>query len=131
MMGQQTRSESLFYYFRTEDHIPDDHLLRVVDRHVDFAFVRETSKTSYSHTGRPSFDPEVLLRTLLIGYLYGITGSAPLHLLQESARSFSGVGALPRPLRASRPAVHKRKPSEGHWLIRFMNQPKEPVTRMA
>ncbi len=56
MMGQQTRSESLFYYFRIEDHIPEDHLLRLVDRHVDFAFVRETLKASYSHTGRPSID---------------------------------------------------------------------------
>jgi hypothetical protein len=68
MMGQQTRSESLFYYFWIEDHIPDDHLLRLVDRHVDFAFVRETLKASYSHTGGPSIDPEVLLRILLIGY---------------------------------------------------------------
>ncbi len=51
MMGQQTRSESLFYYFRLEDHIPEDHLLRLVDRHIDFTFVRETLKASYSHTG--------------------------------------------------------------------------------
>jgi transposase len=42
MMGQQTRSESLFYYFRIEDHIPEDHLLSLVERHVDFALVRET-----------------------------------------------------------------------------------------
>jgi len=40
MMGQQTRSESLFYYFRIEDHIPEGHLLRLVDRDIDFAFVR-------------------------------------------------------------------------------------------
>ena len=78
MMGQQTRSESLFYYFRIEDHIPEDHLLRLVDRHVDFAFVRETLKASYSHTGRPSIDPEILLRILLIGYLYGITSERRL-----------------------------------------------------
>jgi transposase len=51
MMGQQTRSESLFYYFRLEDHIPEDHLLRLVDRHIDFTFVRETLKASHSHTG--------------------------------------------------------------------------------
>ncbi len=70
MMGQQTRSESLLYYFRIEDHIPEDHLLRLVDRHIDFVFVRETLKTSHSHTGRPSIDPEVLLRILLIGYFY-------------------------------------------------------------
>lgn len=41
MMGQQTRSESLFYYFRMEDHVPEDHLLRLVDRHIDFAFVHD------------------------------------------------------------------------------------------
>jgi transposase len=78
MMGQNTRSESLFYYFRLDDHIPEDHLLRLVDRHIDFAFVRETLKASYSHTGRPSIDPEVLLRILLIGYLYGITSERRL-----------------------------------------------------
>ncbi len=37
MMGHNIRSESLSYYFRLEDHIPEDHLLRLVDRHVDFA----------------------------------------------------------------------------------------------
>lgn len=44
MTGQQTRSESLFYYFRIEDHIPEDHLLRLIDQHIDSAFVRETLK---------------------------------------------------------------------------------------
>jgi len=51
MMGQQTRSESLFYYFRIEDHVPEDHLLRLADRHIDFTFVRDNVKASYSHTG--------------------------------------------------------------------------------
>ncbi|MDQ2840923.1 MAG: IS1182 family transposase, partial [Acidobacteriota bacterium] len=78
MMGQNTRSESLFYYFRIEDHVPEHHLLRLADRHIDFAFVRETLKASYSHKGRPSIDPEVLLRILLIGYLYGITSERRL-----------------------------------------------------
>ena len=41
MMGQRTPSESPFYYFRIEDYIPEDHLLRLIDRHVDFTFVRE------------------------------------------------------------------------------------------
>jgi transposase len=78
MMGQQNRSESLFYYFWIEDYIPEDHLLRLIDRHIDFAFVGGTLKASYSHTGRPSIDPEVLLRILLIGYLYGITSERRL-----------------------------------------------------
>ncbi len=95
MMGQQNRSESLFYYFRIEDHIPADHLLRLVDRHIDFAFVREALKASYSHTGRPSVDPEVLLRILLLGYLYGITSER--RLVEDVAmnlayRWFTGLG---------------------------------------
>ena len=36
MMGQQSRTESLFYYFRLEDQIPEDHLLRMIDHYVDF-----------------------------------------------------------------------------------------------
>ena len=81
MMGQQTRSGSLFYYFRLEDQIPEDHLLRQIDRHVNLSFVRERLKNSYSSTGRPSIDPEVLLRLLLLGYLYGITSER--RLLEE------------------------------------------------
>ena len=73
MKGRQTRSESLFYYFRLENHIPENHLLRLIDRHVSFDFVRGRLKDSYSETGRPSIDPEVLLRILLLGYLYGRT----------------------------------------------------------
>ncbi len=81
MMGQQTRSESLFYYFRLEDQIPQDHLLRVIDEQIDLSFVRERAKGLYSATGRPSIDPEVLLRLLLLGYLYGITSER--RLLEE------------------------------------------------
>jgi transposase len=81
MMGQQARSESLFYYFRLEDQIPNDHLLRVIDEQIDLSFVRERVKDLYSATGRPSIDPEVLLRLLLVGYLYGITSER--RLLEE------------------------------------------------
>ena len=78
MMGHHTRSESLFYYFRLEDHVPEDHLLRLIDKHVDLGFVRDRLKHHYSDTGRPSIDPELLLRILLIGYLYGITSERRL-----------------------------------------------------
>ena len=81
MMGQQPRTDSLFYYFRLEDQIPEDHLLRLIDRHVDLSFVRERVKGLYSSTGRPSIDPEVLLRLLLVGYFYGITSER--RLLEE------------------------------------------------
>ena len=78
MMGQHDRSEALFYYFRLEDQVPETHLLRLIDKHISFAFVREKLKESYSDTGRPSIDPELLLRILLIGYLYGITSERKL-----------------------------------------------------
>ena len=73
MMGQHDRSEALFYYFRLEDQVPETHLLRLIEKHISFAFVREKLKESYSETGRPSIDPELLLRILLIGYLYGVS----------------------------------------------------------
>ena len=76
MMGQHARSEALFYYFRIEDQVPENHLLRLIDRHISFDFVREKLKDSYSDTGRPSIDPELLLRILLIGYLYGVSQRA-------------------------------------------------------
>jgi hypothetical protein len=47
MMGQQPRTESLFYYFRLEEQIPADHLLRLIDCYVDFSFVREQLKGFY------------------------------------------------------------------------------------
>jgi transposase len=81
MMGQQARTESLFHYFRLEDQIPQDHLLRLIDEHVDLSFVRERLQPFYSSTGRPSIDPEVLVRLLLVGYLYGITSER--RLLEE------------------------------------------------
>src|ERR1700748_161535 len=95
MMGQHSRSESLFYYFRIEDQVPENHLLRVIDRHVSFQFVRQQLKESYSETGRPSIDPELLLRILLIGYLYGITSERKLveELRMHLAwRWFTGLG---------------------------------------
>lgn len=84
MMGHHVRSESLFYYFRLDDHVAEDHLLRLIDQYVDFSFVRDRLKQHYSDTGRPSIDPELLLRILLIGYLYGITSER--RLVEEVGR---------------------------------------------
>jgi transposase len=95
MMGQHDRSEALFYYFRLEDQIPETHLLRLIDKHISLAFVREKLKESYSDTGRPSIDPELLLRILLIGYLYGIASERKLveELRMHLAwRWFTGLG---------------------------------------
>src|SRR5438309_421348 len=95
MMGQHPRSEALFYYFRLEDQVPENHLLRLIDQQISFEFVRQQLKDSYSETGRPSIDPELLLRILLIGYLYGVTSERKLveELRMHLAwRWFTGLG---------------------------------------
>ena len=53
MMGQHSRFEALFYYFRLEDQVPETHLLRLIEKHISLAFVREKLKESYSDTGPP------------------------------------------------------------------------------
>lgn len=78
LLGENQRQEPMFHYVRIEDMIPENHLLRLVDKYIDFSFIREKVKHLYSHTGRPSIDPEVLLRMLIIGYLYGITSERRL-----------------------------------------------------
>src|SRR6201986_1577287 len=95
MMGQHARSEALFYYFRIEDQVPENHLLRLIDRHVSFQFVRDDLRDSYSENGRPSIHPEGLFRILLLGYLYGIASDRKL--LEELGmhlawRWFTGLG---------------------------------------
>ena len=73
MMGpQQTDQAALFYEFSLERHVPACHLLRSIDRFVDLSGVRSELAPFYSSTGRPSIDPELLVRMLLIGYCYGI-----------------------------------------------------------
>lgn len=73
MMGpRQEAQAALFYAFSLEDHVPADHLLRSVDRFVDLSGIRTHLGPFYSSTGRPSIDPELMIRMLLIGYCMGI-----------------------------------------------------------
>src|SRR5260370_37423401 len=78
MMGHHSRAESLFYYFRLEDQVPENHLLRLIDRHVNLEFIRAQLKDAYSEAGRPPIDPQLLLPMLLVGYLYGVTSEREL-----------------------------------------------------
>jgi transposase len=73
MMGpRQVDQAALFYEFSLERHVPATHLLRSIDRFVDLSDVRSHMAPFYSFTGRPSIDPELLVRMLLVGYCYGI-----------------------------------------------------------
>jgi transposase len=73
MMGhRQVEPAALFYEFSLERHIPPGHLLRSVDRFVELSDFRRELARFYSSTGRPSIDPELMIRMLLIGYCFGI-----------------------------------------------------------
>src|SRR5437588_4531491 len=73
MMGERTvMQEALLYGFSLERHIPSDHMLRKIDRFVDLSGVRAHLEPFYSNVGRPSIDPELMIRMLLVGYCYGI-----------------------------------------------------------
>jgi transposase len=75
MMGRQTADQArLFYEFHLDERVAADHLLRRIDVFASAALcdLRQTLADHYSHTGRPSIDPELLIRMLIVGYCYGI-----------------------------------------------------------
>jgi transposase len=73
MIGFQTdKQKRLFYSFDLEDHVPQNHLLRGINHYLDLTDIRQHLAEYYSHTGRPSIDPELMIRMLVIGYCFGI-----------------------------------------------------------
>jgi transposase len=72
MMGRQATKRELFVSVSLDEYVPEDHLLRAVDRYLDLSEFRKNLAESYSHTGRPSIDPELMACMLIIGYCYGI-----------------------------------------------------------
>src|SRR3954466_7963070 len=73
MMGhRQVEQAALFYEFSLERHVPAEHLLRSIDRFVDLQEIRQDLAPFYSNIGRPSIDPELMIRMLLVGYCSGI-----------------------------------------------------------
>lgn len=81
MMGRQTGDQSQFFYlFNLEDRIPPHHLLRRINPMVTriLSGLREELKAFYSEIGRPSIDPELMLRMLIVGYCYGLRSERQL-----------------------------------------------------
>src|ERR1700751_956138 len=73
MMGERrVRQEALFYEFSLERHVPEKHLLRSIDRFFELDGLRQELAPFYSEMGRPSVDPELLIRMLIVGYCFGI-----------------------------------------------------------
>lgn len=79
MMGQQGGGQDrLFYSFNLDEHVPQDHLLRGIDQFLDLSDLRQHLAGHYSNTGRPSIDPTLMIRMLVIGYCFGIRSERQL-----------------------------------------------------
>jgi len=96
MMGERrVRQDALFYEFSLERQVPERHLLRSIDRFVELAGLRQELAPFYSEMGRPSIDPELLIRMLIVGYCFGIRSERRLceevHL-NLAYRWFCGLG---------------------------------------
>lgn len=72
MQGKQNHQKDLFTYIQLDELVPKDHILRKIRDVIDFSFIDELTEPYYSEKGRPSVDPQVLIRMMLIGYLFGI-----------------------------------------------------------
>ena len=115
MMGPKQEAQgALFYEFSLEDHVPQDHLLRSIDRFVDLNDIRQYLAEFYSHTGRPSIDPELLIRMLLVGYCFGIRSERRLSMVNGARRRPPRI-----PMRSaftSRRSIHRSVGKAGHRL---------------
>ena len=73
MMGRNDKPQKpLFYTFNLDDQVPQDHLLRKIDRFLDLSDLHEHLAPYYSHTGRPSVDPELMVRMLIVEARQGL-----------------------------------------------------------
>ena len=79
MMGRRKSEQGqLFYAFDLEAIVPDDHQVRRIAAVLDLAWVRTELAPHYSHTGRPSIDPELMIRMLILGYVFAIRSERAL-----------------------------------------------------
>jgi transposase len=73
MMGRlKSEQVQLFYQFDLNDAVPEDHLVRKIDAALDLSWLRSELAPHYSSMGRPSIDPELMIRLLVVGYVFAI-----------------------------------------------------------
>ena len=79
MMGRLASDQKQFFYnFCLDDVVPTDHLVRRIDSVLDLSWLHGELAPHYSHTGRPSIDPELMIRMLIIGYVFAIRSERQL-----------------------------------------------------
>src|SRR3974390_3243600 len=95
MMGERrVMQEALFYGFSLERHVPGNHLLRKIDRFVDLSELRAHLGPYYSDVGRPSIDPELMMRMLIVGYCFGIRSDVGCATRSTSIWPIAGSAVL-------------------------------------
>ena len=73
MMGRREDGQRQFFYaFDLDQAVPPDHLVRQIDSVVDLGWVHKALAPYYLHTGRPSIDPVLMIRMLIVGYVFAI-----------------------------------------------------------
>jgi len=76
MINERSQCQNQIEVVMLEQLVPQDHLLRKIDKYIDFSFIRDLTKDMYCHTnGRPGVDPVVLFKMIFIGYLFVLKGS--------------------------------------------------------
>src|SRR6202451_4310405 len=79
MMGQREGGQGQFFYtFDLDKVVPADHLVRQIDGVLDLDWVHKELAPYYSHTGRPSIDPVLMIRMLIVGYVFAIRSERQL-----------------------------------------------------
>jgi transposase len=79
MMGRRKNGQGQFFYaFDLDKVVPPDHLVRQIDYLLDLSWVHKELAPYYSHTGRPSIDPELMIRMLVVGYVFAIRSERQL-----------------------------------------------------
>jgi hypothetical protein len=145
MMGRTERDQASFFYeFRLDDMVPKDHLLRRINVFVTSALgdLHEQLRPFYSDIGRPSIDPELLIRILIVGYCYGIRSERKLceeirlHLASRATNSISPQSCRTSKRSRSAPSVRYQvdgahRSPEVHLRSASKSATKSAATKMA
>jgi hypothetical protein len=98
MLGRLKSDQGqLFYEFRLGDAVPEDHLVRKIDIALDLSWLRSELAPHYSSVGRPSIDPELMIRMLVVGYVFAIRSETsvmtppPMPLLSMPSRAIDSM----------------------------------------
>jgi transposase len=99
MMGRQENGQGQFFYaFDLDEVIPPDHLVRQIDGLLDLSWVHKELAPYYSHTGRPSIDPVLMIRMLIVGYVFALSSQASQRSLAHRSASDMGCEAGTGPI---------------------------------